>query len=157
MDISLPAETTTISDATAGSDRLRLWNPRAATCWGLLLSPAFSAYIHMRNWQALGQEDKAAEARTWLRMVIGAIVVSCFLPTLGEMLGRDLEAPSSMGAALLLAWHIWGGRGQERYIAAITGGAYVRRPWSAKVFGALGVFMAIVCVSAAISLMITPN
>ena len=63
MAISLPAETTTISDATAGSDRLLLWNPRAATCW-----------------------------------------------------------------ALLLAWHIWGGRGQERYIAAITGGAYVRPP-----------------------------
>lgn len=157
MDISLPADTTTISHAAAGGRRPCLWNPRAATCWGLLLSPAFSAYIHMRNWQTLGQEDKAAQARTWLRMVIGIIVVSCFLPALGDVLGRDMEVPLSMSLALLLAWHIWGGRGQERYVAAITGGAYVRRPWSAKVVGALGMLVAIVVTSAAVSLMIVAS
>lgn len=141
MDISLPAETTPASHAAAAGERLQLWNPRVATCWGLLLSPAFSAFIHMRNWQTLGQEDKAAEARAW-------IVMACLLPALGQALVRDLALPASIGLALLLAWHVWGGRGQERYIAAITGGAYVRRPWSRKILGALGVIIAIAVVSA---------
>lgn len=154
MDISLPADTTGVSQAPARAERPLLWNPRAATCWGLLLSPAFSAYIHMRNWQTLGQEDKAAEARAWLYMAIGIIVAACYLPALGDKLGRDLGLPSLTGLGLLLAWHIWGGRGQERYIAAVTGGAYVRQPWSGKVFGAIGVFAAIVVTSAAISMII---
>lgn len=156
MDVSLPAEAAPISRASANAERLMLWNPRAATCWGLLLSPAFSAYIHMRNWQALGQEDKAAEARTWLRLLIGIVVASCFLPALGNMLGHDLELPASTGLVLLLAWHVWGGRGQERYIAAITGGAYVRRRWSGTILSALCVFGAIVLTSAALSLIIIP-
>ncbi|WP_306397900.1 hypothetical protein [Telluria beijingensis] len=156
MEISLPAETTTVRHATAGNTRLLLWNPRAATYWGLLLSPAFSAYIHMRNWQTLGQEDQAAQARTWLRMVSAIIVAACFLPALGGMPGRDLELPSSMSLALLLAWHSWGGRGQERYIAAIIGGAYVRRPRSAKIFSALCMFIAFVVAIAAFSMTVSP-
>lgn len=154
MDIPLPAEASTAHAIADGTAHPPLWNPRVATVWGLLLSPAFSAYIHMRNWQALGQEDKAMEARTWFRMVIGIIVVACLLSTVGDMLGRDLDLPSSTGLGLLLAWHIWGGRGQERYIAAVTGGAYARLPWTQKVFGALGVFAAIVVSSAIISVII---
>lgn len=106
MDISLPAESSIASEAAAGSGQLPLWNPRAATWWGLLLSPAFSAYIHMRNWQALGQEDKAAEARAWFYIIMAYIVVSCFLAGASDMLGRDLSPPSSAALGILAAWHI---------------------------------------------------
>ena len=30
-----------------------LWNPNAAASWSLLFSPAFGAFLHMKNWQAL--------------------------------------------------------------------------------------------------------
>lgn len=156
MDISLPAESPAASDAAAASGPQPLWNPRAATWWGLLLSPAFSAYIHMRNWQALGQEDKAGEARTWFYMFMIYLVVSCFLAGASEILGRDLTPPSSAALGMLAAWHIFCGRGQERYIAALTGGAYSRRPWTRTVFSALGIFTAIVLFNAALIVFITP-
>ena len=156
MDISLPAESSIASEAAPDSGPLPLWNPRAATWWGLLLSPAFSAYIHMRNWQALGQEDKAAEARAWFYIIMGYIVVSCFLAGASDMLGRDLSPPSSAALGILAAWHILCGRGQERYIAALKGGGYARRPWSRTVFSALGIFTAIVVLTAAITVFIAP-
>ena len=31
-----------------------LWNPGAAMAWSLLFSPIFGAFVHMKNWQALG-------------------------------------------------------------------------------------------------------
>ncbi|WP_137174440.1 hypothetical protein [Massilia sp. HP4] len=156
MDISLPAVSSTAYSIAVAAERPPLWNPRAATLWGLLLSPAFSAYIHMRNWRALGQEDKAAEARTWCYMVMGCIVVSCFLPVAGEMLGRDLSPPSATALGLLAAWHLWGGRAQERYVAAVIGDSYVRRPWSKSVFSAIGVFTAIVVASALLTVILLP-
>ena len=156
MDISLPAAASTSHAIAAGAKRPPLWNPRTATLWGLLLSPAFSAYIHMRNWQALGQQDKAAEARAWFCLVLGCIVVACFLPVAGQMLGRDLSPPSATAFCLLAAWHLWGGRAQERYVAAVIGAAYVRRPWSKSVFGAIGVFMGIVLASAVITVIVLP-
>ncbi len=156
MDISLPAESSIASEVTAGSGPQPLWNPRAATWWGLLLSPAFSAYIHMRNWQALGQEDKAAEARAWFCIIMAYIVVSCFLAGASDMLGRDLSPPSSAALGIVAAWHILCGRGQERYIAALKGGGYARRPWSRTVFSALGIFMAIVVLTAAVTVFIAP-
>ena len=125
-----------------------MWNPRAATLWGILLSPAFSAYIHMRNRQALGQEDLAAQARTWLYMVTGLLVVSCFLPIASRVLAGDLARPWASAICMLVAWHVWGGRAPERYLAAVVGDAYVRRPWARSVFGAIGVFAAIVVASA---------
>jgi len=156
MNISLPAEPSAAHGIAIGAERPPLWNPRTATLWGLLLSPAFSAYIHMRNWRALGQEDKAAEARAWFYMVMGCIVVSCFLPVAGEMLGRDLSPPSATALGLLAAWHLWGGRAQERYVAAVIGDTYVRRPWSKSVIKAIGVFTAIVAASALVAVVLLP-
>lgn len=150
MDVSLPAEPQTIAPNAASRSRLPLWNPRAATWWGVLLSPAFSAYIHMHNWSALGQEDKAAEARTWFRLMLGCIVFACLLGSIGDMIGRDLTLPASTGLALLLIWHIGCGRGQERYVAALTAGAYARRPWARTVLAAFGIFAALVVANAAL-------
>jgi len=156
MDIPLPAEASTAREFAIGATHPPLWNPRAATLWGLLLSPAFSAYIHMRNWQALGQEDQATEARTWFHMIMGCIVVSALLPIAGEMLGRDLTPPSATAFCLLAAWHLWGGRAQERYVTAVIGDAYLRRPWSKSVLGAIGVLAAVVVASALVSVIVFP-
>ena len=43
-----------------------IWNPNAAASWSLPFSPVFGAYLHMLNWRSLGEEAKAATARTWL-------------------------------------------------------------------------------------------
>ncbi|MDT1818500.1 hypothetical protein FPK51_31115, partial [Acinetobacter baumannii] len=70
---------------------------------------------------------------------MGCIVGGCLLTVGGKMLGRDLSPPPATALCLLAAWHRWGGRAQERYVAAVIGNAYVRRPWSRLVFGAIAV------------------
>ena len=156
MDISLPGQASASRAIGADAGRAQLWNPRAATLWGILLSPAFSAYIHMRNWQALGQDDQAAQARTWFYLVLGFLVAGCFLAIAGHVPGRDPTPPLASALGLLVAWHVWGGRAQERYLAAVIGAAYVRRPWARPVCGALGVVAAIVLSSAVVNVIIGP-
>ena len=43
-----------------------LWNPNAAANWSILFSPIFGAYIHAKNWERLGQPDKAASSMNWV-------------------------------------------------------------------------------------------
>ena len=47
-----------------------LWNPNAAANWSLLFSPAFGAFLHMKNWQALGQPIKATSAKVWFVLIL---------------------------------------------------------------------------------------
>jgi hypothetical protein len=49
------------SDADAAP---ALWNPNAAANWSLLFSPMFGAWLHMKNWAALGEPERAAARRT---------------------------------------------------------------------------------------------
>lgn len=156
MDITLATPASTPSKAATTSASLALWNPRAATWWGIALSPAFSAFIHMRNWQALGDADKTREARIWFCMTFGYLVLCCVLAGVSEMIGRDIAPPTSAWLGILVGWHLWGGRAQERYVAVLTGGEYVRRPWSRIVLGALGVFFALVFVVATVSRLAAP-
>ena len=52
-----------VADVPTGEAAPALWNPNAASSWSLLFSPIFGAYLHMQNWQALGQPDKAEQCR----------------------------------------------------------------------------------------------
>lgn len=141
MDITLAAQSPTADNAGTGTEPMPLWNPRAATWWGVLLSPAFSAYIHMRNWEALGQDDKVAETRTWFYMMLGYVILCLVLSAVSHIAQQDVTPPTSIAFALMLVWHIWGGRAQERYIAVLTGGLYMRRPWSKVVGSGIGLFL----------------
>ena len=49
-----------IGTATA-APRPPLWNPGAAASWSLLLSPVFGAILHMKNWQAMGEQTAGAQ------------------------------------------------------------------------------------------------
>ena len=40
-----------------------LWNRSAAARWSLVFTPAFGAFVLMRNWHALGEPERAASAR----------------------------------------------------------------------------------------------
>jgi len=154
MDMSIAAQPIPTGHAMARKERLPLWNPRAATYWGLLLSPAFSAYIHMRNWEALGQDDKVRETRAWFYLMLGYVVSCGILSAVSEAGGMALTAPSSIALVLMVAWHRWGGRQQERYVAALTRGAYTRRPWGKAVAAALGTFAAAIILVAVVNVVV---
>src|SRR5436190_17925418 len=55
-----------VADVISLGEPPRLWNPNAAASWCLLFSPVFGAYLHMRNWQALGDERHAQVNRNWM-------------------------------------------------------------------------------------------
>jgi len=122
----------------------RLWNPGAATSWSLLFSPLFGAILHMKNWQAMGEHDKAATSKTWalaigIVLAIG-IAVSVALPDSGL---ADLASRLS-GFGMLIAWYYAIGKSQRAAILARYGDDYPRRGWSQPLGWAVAAIVALV-------------
>lgn len=114
-----------------------LWNPNAAVNLSLLFSPAFGAYLHMRNWEALGQPEKAATSKIWfiltLVLVFGGTLLSLFLPN-AKALG---SMPRILGLALLFSWYFGSARAQAQYVKDEFGDAYWHKGWGKPVAVAL--------------------
>ena len=116
----------------------RLWNPNAAVNWSLLFSPAFGAWLHMKNWQALGEPQKAKTAKTWivisLVVILGLSLASGLLP---DSTGLD-RATRSFGLVLLIAWYLSAGRAQAMLVKQRFGKTYPRRGWAPPLLWAVG-------------------
>ena len=119
-----------VADVVAGEVAPPLWNANAAASWSLVFSPAFGAFVHMKNWQALGEPAKAAAAKTWgiltLLVLVVVSVASALLP--------DSKAVDGLSRivmlALLLSWYWSSGRPQASLIKARFGSHYPRRGWA---------------------------
>jgi hypothetical protein len=106
-----------------------LWNPNAAANWCLLFTPAFGAYLHMKNWQALGDPAKAANSKMWFQFslgFIGLVALSIFLPESSSI--SALFRPA--GIALLVTWYVSAARPQANLVKERFGSAYPRRGWA---------------------------
>lgn len=64
-----------------------IWNPSAAATWSLVFTPAFGAFIHMRNWQAVGQPQLAASARRWFYASLSLLMLQVLTRALNTRLG----------------------------------------------------------------------
>lgn len=110
-----------------------IWNPGAAASWSLLFTPVFGTYIHMVNWRALKEHDRARKATMWfyiaIAVTIGSIVLSALLPN-----GRGA---GSLVFWYLVIWYFAAGKAQVKYIKEKFGKAYPRRAW-AKPLGIAG-------------------
>jgi hypothetical protein len=106
-----------------------LWNPNAAANWSLLFSPAFGAFLHMKNWQALGQPNKATSAKVWfvLSLVVlgGLSCASVMVPNSNQLAG----SVRVVGILLLLSWYFGSARSQAAYVKTHFGNTYPRRGW----------------------------
>ena len=129
-----------VGDITQHEVAPTLWNPNAAANWSLLLSPAFGAFLHMKNWQALGEPAKAASAKVWailsLVVLIGGSTVSALLPNIraADGLSRILLF------CLLITWYFVSARAQARYVQERFGKSYPRKGWGKPLLVALLVF-----------------
>jgi hypothetical protein len=124
-----------------------LWNPTAAGCWSILFSPIFGAYLHMLNWKALGQPEKAAASKKW---VIGSIAfsVALILVTLVMPESKSLDAVGRLGGlVLLIVWYYAIGKSQQSYVAAQFGKHYPRRSWTVPLLTALGILIGVMVVA----------
>lgn len=128
--------------ATGQAAAPALWNPGAASSWSLLFSPVFGAYLHMKNWQALGRLDKAEQCRKWVVGLAAFIIVAA----LAQIFIKNVaivELLSRFGPfALLIAWYYATGKSQQTYVFSRFGKAYPRRGWTLPLLVAVGVLMA---------------
>jgi L-asparagine transporter-like permease len=106
-----------------------LWNPGAASAWSLLFSPIFGSFLHMKNWQALGEPQKAATEKTWciasLAFILLIVLLGVVLP---ESKAMD-QLSRIAGLALLIAWYTVSAKHQVAYVKARFGKDYPRRGW----------------------------
>jgi hypothetical protein len=131
-----------------------LWNPNAAANWSLIFTPMFGAFLHMRNWQALGEQGKARTSRYWV--VVGATVFSG-LTLLSALQAQSKGAGSlirTAGFILLLSWYFGSARAQSRYVKERFGNKYPRRGWGKPILAALGVFAVFMVAMVAVGVVI---
>jgi hypothetical protein len=118
-----------------------LWNPNAAANWSLLLSPIFGTWLHMLNWRALGETERAESAKTWLMvstlLQAGVSIGGALLPFSGL---ERLRAPVSF--VLLIAWYFASARSQAKWVTEHYGDDYPRRGWTPPLLGALVLWIA---------------
>jgi len=118
-----------------------LWNPNAAASWSLLFSPIFGAFIHMKNWQAMGEPEKAATAKNWVIASLALLVIATILAI---MLPRSQGAAALSrfgGFAMLLAWYFSSAKAQVAAVQARYGRDYPRKGWGKP----LGLGLALLC------------
>lgn len=145
-----------VADIAPRQDSPPLWNPNAAANWSLLLSPAFGAFLHMKNWEELGEPDKAAAAKTWVVAVVSILVA---LPLAIVMVPglRGLQNISSpVGLVLLISWYVSSGRAQIRYVKERFGKDYPRRGWGRPLFMAVLALIAYVVVVGILAAILAP-
>jgi hypothetical protein len=133
-----------VEDAGRPASAPPLWNPDGAAAWSLLLSPAFGAYLHMKNWQALGEPEKAASAKWWIAAVLAILgFTGLFWFSLPDGASRYA------GIALFIGWYFGSARSQATYVRKRYGTTYPRRKWAKALFYAvlaIAAYVGIVCV-----------
>lgn len=117
-----------------------LWNPDAAASWCLLFSPVFGTWLHMKNWQALGEPDRARNARRWFIAALALIIVAFLLPVGGTSRG---ELPIRLVLFLfLIVWYFVAAKPQVAYVRANFGSDYPRKGWGLPILTAIGLIVA---------------
>jgi hypothetical protein len=128
-----------------------LWNPNAAACWSLLLTPAFGAFLHAKNADTLGRPEEAKANRTWFYaslIYLGFILLGIFLPFIPDGIFRGA------GIGLLVGWYVTLGKKQIQYVKQTSQDSYQRRTWAKPLligFGCSVAFFTVVLILAVIA------
>jgi hypothetical protein len=140
-----------VADIVQGEVAPALWNPGAAASWSLLFSPAFGAFLHMKNWQALGEPDKAAASKKWaviyLVIIVGLSVVAAFLPSNKVIPG----VVRLCGFVLLLSWYFVSGKPQLEFVKSRYGRQYQQEDGPQPLLIAVGVMIGVILVVGALT------
>jgi hypothetical protein len=115
-----------------------LWNPNAAACWSLLLSPAFGAFLHARNAESLGRTDEAKANWVWFYVslgYLGFVWASIFVPVIPNIL-FDVIA-----IGILLGWYFSPGKKQIQHVKETWEDRYQRKPWAKPLLVGFGCFL----------------
>ena len=119
-----------------------LWNPNAAVNWSVLFSPVFGAYLHLKNWQALGESAEAARTRIWLILSVLVLSRHILLPV-AAVLGMQVDGIISFSRVFatlfLFAWYFCSAKKQAKYIKLRYAKHYPRRGWAGPLLVVFGI------------------
>jgi hypothetical protein len=142
-----------VADVGRGLTPPPLWNPGAAANWSLLFSPAFGAFLHMKNWEALGEPAKASTAKVWaivtLVVIVGTAVAAALMPTNNALGGFS----RLIGIVLLISWYASSGRGQMAYVKTQFGKDYPRKGWGKPLLIAVLAFIGFIALTIGFTLL----
>jgi len=136
-----------VSDVVSEDDAPPLWNPNAAANWSLLFSPVFGALVQMKNWQALGEDQRAASSKMWAIGIAIATVVFVVLSIFSAESRGGPDMGRSIGMVLLIAWYFASGRAQSKYVKERFGKDYPRRSWGKPLLIGFGGYIGFVGVA----------
>ncbi len=135
-----------VAQGAHGEPAPPLWNPNAASLWGLVLTPTFSAILHMKNWRALGDAARADASKRWAigtaAFTLAAAVLAMLLP---ESPALDALFRFS-GLGILLAWYYGNGKAQVEHVRQRFGSVYPRRGWAVPLLVGFAVVIAFLLV-----------
>jgi hypothetical protein len=118
-----------------------LWNPLAAAFWSLIFTPAFGAWLLMRNWEALGEQRHARTARAWFCFSVGLLVVRLLAGAINMRLNSQSNFIHWVSLLYLAVWWLAAAVPQFRLVQSRLGADYPRQGWDyALLLGVLGGF-----------------
>lgn len=112
-----------------------LYNPNAAALWSILFIP-FGAWIHAKNWEAVG-EDELAKQNHWCIIMMLVFVFGTYFVEMTT----GIKIPSSIALGLLFGWYFWLGKKQIALFKEELGTDYEKKslvmPVLVGVFGGM--------------------
>lgn len=106
-----------------------LWNPTVAALWSIVFTPAFGAWLLMRNWEALGDARQALAARKWFVFSMGLLAVRLLSSAINARVNGQSNLMHWGGWMFLLAWWIGAAAPQARLLHSRFGADYPRQGW----------------------------
>ena len=105
-------------------DTLKLWNPNAAANWSLIFTPILGAWLHAKNWEALGRPKDANRSMLWVYGGILFILGVTFAP-IPDAWSRVLMV------VWLASWYFGFAKPQVKHVEAIqlNGVTYEKKAW----------------------------
>lgn len=124
----------------------RLWNPNSAALWSIVFSPAFGAFLHARNAEALGRTEEARTNTTWfygtIVVLAGELLVAIAFPAVPN------SAFDGLSIGMLAVWYGTTGVRQAQYVKNSLHGHYEHRHWWKPLLIALVCYVLFVIVGA---------
>lgn len=109
-----------------------VWNPDVAGAWSLLFTPLFGSILVYKNWQSLGELERAQQSKKW-------IYISVLMALLSAVLGL-------VGLIYIITWYFASQKPQSVFLKTEHGGVYRKKSWGKPLLIALGLWFALVVI-----------
>lgn len=107
-----------------------LFNPTAITLWSVPFSPLFGAYLHIHNWTALGEPDKADAARRWFNALLIITVLNGVITAIAERVAASVNPADFISIVVFALWYALAAHPHARAVRRRAGARYARRSWN---------------------------